>query len=81
VVTLESDDWCVAVFKCKSENGEKILAGFYEFVKDLQGVEDLHFIIRDRSRMQKVQSHTVQADYVSSLMKLTSIAAAMKNMA
>lgn len=79
MVTLESDDWCVAVFKCKSENVEKVLVGFYEFVKDFQGVEDLHFLIRDRARMQKVQSHKVEADYISSLMKLTSITAAMKN--
>lgn len=57
----------------------KVLVGFYEFAIDLQGVEDLHFLIRDRACMQKVQSHKVEVDYISSLMKLTSITAAMKN--
>ena len=43
-----TDDWCVAVFKCKSDVVENPLVGLYDFVKDLEGVKDLHFIIRDR---------------------------------
>jgi hypothetical protein len=45
---MSDDDWCIAVFKCKSDAVENTLVDFYDFVKDLQGVKDLHFIIRDR---------------------------------
>jgi hypothetical protein len=43
-----TDDWCVAVFRCKSDVVENILVDLYDFVKDLEGVKDLHFIVRDR---------------------------------
>jgi len=42
------DDWTVTVFKCKAENVESVLVDFYSFAKDLEGVRDLHFLIRDR---------------------------------
>jgi len=45
---MESNVWCVTVFKCKPSNVEDVLVGFYEFVKGIQGVADLHFLIRDR---------------------------------
>lgn len=45
---MTSDDWCVAVFKCKSDKVEKLLIDFYSFVEDLKGVRNLHFLIRDR---------------------------------
>ena len=41
-------DLCVAVFKCKPEEIVKWLVTFYRFVEDLEGVESLHFLIRDR---------------------------------
>jgi len=45
---MENDDWSVAVFRCKSDHAENVLVDFYELVKDLPGVEGLHFLIRDR---------------------------------
>jgi hypothetical protein len=45
---MMSDRWCVAVFKCKPENIRSILVDFYRFVKDLDGVRSIHFLIRDR---------------------------------
>jgi hypothetical protein len=45
---VTSDSWCVAVFKCKPEEIGKWLVEFYRFVEDLEGVESLHFLIRDR---------------------------------
>jgi hypothetical protein len=45
---MASDDWCIAVFKCKSDVVENVLVDLYDFVKDLQGVKNLHFIMRDR---------------------------------
>lgn len=59
---MESDDWCVAVFKCKPENVENTLVDFYEFVKDLQGVKDLHFLIRDRVDEEVVFSFRVSVE-------------------
>jgi len=45
---MGNSEWCVAVFKCKPDKVENVLVDFYGFVKDLQCVEDLHFLIRDR---------------------------------
>jgi hypothetical protein len=45
---MSNEEWCVAVFKCKPKNIEKMLPDFYGFVKDLEGVESLHFLVRDR---------------------------------
>ena len=42
------DDWIVTVFKCKPKNVENLLVDFYSFVKNLKGVKNLHFLIRDR---------------------------------
>jgi hypothetical protein len=47
VAGMTSEDWCVAVFKCKPNDIRKIVPVFYKFVKDLEGVKSLHFIIRD----------------------------------
>jgi hypothetical protein len=48
VVNILNEEWCVAVFKCKPKNIEKMVPDFYGFVKDLEGVESLHFLVRDR---------------------------------
>jgi hypothetical protein len=45
---MSNCEWCVAVFKCEPEKIHKTLPDFYSFVKDLEGVESLHFLIRDR---------------------------------
>lgn len=45
---MTSDDWCVAIFKCKPNDIRKIVPVFHKFAKDLEGVKSLHFIIRDR---------------------------------
>ena len=40
--------WLVTVFKCKADTAKDVLLNFYDFIKDLADVENLHFIIRDR---------------------------------
>ena len=59
---MTNDDWCIAVFKCKSDIVENILVDLYHFVKDLEGVKDLHFIIRDRLDDEVVFSFRVFID-------------------
>ena len=48
MVSLKSNDWCVVVLKCKPENVENVLVDFFGFLENLEGVGDLHFLIRDR---------------------------------
>jgi hypothetical protein len=45
---MAQDPWSVVVLCCKAENARSILLGLYDFVKDVEGVRDLHFLIRDR---------------------------------
>ena len=59
---MTNDDWCIAVFKCKSDIVENTLVDLYLFVKDLEGVKDLHFIIRDRLDDEIVFSFRVFID-------------------
>ena len=59
---MTSDDWCVAVFKCKPDKVEKLLIDFYSFVEDLKGVRNLHFLIRDRVDDEVVFSFRVQVE-------------------
>lgn len=56
---MTSDDWCVAVFKCRSNKVDNLLVDFYSFVKDLKGVRNLHFLIRDRVENEVVFSFRV----------------------
>ena len=55
------NDWCVAVFKCTSVNIRYVLIDFYGFMKDLEGVKSLHFLIRDRVKSEIVVSFRVLA--------------------
>jgi hypothetical protein len=59
---MADDDWCVAVFRCKPADVRRVLVSFYGFVKDLEGVRSLHFIIRDRLEDDVVFSFRVLAD-------------------
>ena len=43
-----SNQWLVAVFKCKPSEAVQNLIEFYKFVDELKGVQSLHFLIRDR---------------------------------
>jgi len=45
---MQSDLWCVTVVRCKSEKARDILVDFFGFLENLEGVKDLHFLIRDR---------------------------------
>jgi hypothetical protein len=45
---MTDNEWCVAVFKCIRENIRNVLVDFYDFMKDLEGVKSLRFLIRDR---------------------------------
>jgi len=56
------DDWCVAVFRCKPADVRRVLVSFYGFVKDLEGVKSLHFVIRDRLKDDVVFSFRVLVD-------------------
>jgi hypothetical protein len=42
------NDWLVTIFKCDSSKAKKILVDLYDFMNDVEGVEDQHFLIRDR---------------------------------
>lgn len=48
VVVMEKQEWCVVVFECRPDYVQNVLVDFYEFVENLKGIEDLHFLIRDR---------------------------------
>lgn len=54
-------DWSVAVFICRQENIQSVLVNIYDFVKDLDGVESLHFMIRDRVEDEIIVSFRVLA--------------------
>jgi hypothetical protein len=58
---MTSGRWCVAVFKCTQENIRNVLLDFYGFMKDLEGVESLHFLIRDRVKSEIIVSFRVLA--------------------
>jgi hypothetical protein len=57
-----ADEWCVAVFKCKPEQIKTALPDFYHFVRGLDGVKSLHFLIRDRVDDEAVFSFRVMVD-------------------
>lgn len=45
---MSVDSWSVAVLRCIADKTGNILLGLYDFVKSIEGVSDLHFLIRDR---------------------------------
>ena len=45
---MSIDNWSVAVLRCKADRTRNSLLDLYDFVKDIEGVKDLHFLIRDR---------------------------------
>jgi hypothetical protein len=45
---MAQDLWSVVVLRCSAESVRSVLLGLYDFVKDIEGVRDLHFLIRDR---------------------------------
>lgn len=56
-----SENWCVAVFKCAPDKVKSIV-DIYEFAKGIKGVENLHFLIRDRIGNEVVVSLRLQID-------------------
>ena len=40
--------WLVTVLKSPAERTKEVLVSFYDFIKHLSEVKDLHFVIRDR---------------------------------
>lgn len=60
-----SNEWIVAVFKCKSSDIKKLLVEFYRFVDDLKEVQSLHFLIRDRIDDEVVFSFRIMVDHKS----------------
>jgi len=59
VSSVIRSDWCVAVFKCKPDKIRDFLVELYGFVKDIEGVRDQHFLIRDRVSDEVVFSFRV----------------------
>jgi len=59
---MADGDWCVAVFRCRPADIQRVLVSFYGFVKDLEGIKSLHFIIRDRLKDGVVFSFRVLVD-------------------
>jgi hypothetical protein len=51
---MRGNNWCVAIFKCTQESVRNVLVDFYGFVRDLEGVKSLHFLIRDRVKNEIV---------------------------
>jgi hypothetical protein len=51
---MRGNNWCVAIFKCTQESIRNVLVDFYGFVRDLEGVKSLHFLIRDRVKNEIV---------------------------
>ena len=45
---MSIDNWSVAVLRCKADRTGNSLLDLYDFVKDIQGVRDLHFLVKDR---------------------------------
>jgi len=62
VVAMSVDDWSVAVFKCRPDRIKDVLIKFYGFVKDIEGVRDQHFLIRDLSGDEVVFSFRIQVE-------------------
>ena len=58
---MTNNDWCVAIFKCSQENIRNVLLDFYGFMKDVEGVKSVHFLIRDRAKNEVVVSFRVLA--------------------
>lgn len=49
----------MAVFKCTAENIRDVLLDFYDFMKDVEDVKSLHFLIRDRVEKEIIVSFRV----------------------
>ena len=56
------NEWCVAVFKCRTDSMKKVLVEVYKFVDDLKGVRSLHFLVRDRVEDEVVVSFRVMVE-------------------
>ncbi|HJX02828.1 MAG TPA: hypothetical protein VJ439_03085 [Candidatus Bathyarchaeia archaeon] len=59
---MANDVWCVVVFKCEPKSLTKTLVEFYDFIRDIEGVKSLHFLIRDRVGKEVVFSFRVLVD-------------------
>ena len=59
---MTNGKWCVAVFKCEPRSVTKRLVEFYDFVKDIEDVKSLHFLIKDRVGKEVVFSFRVLMD-------------------
>ena len=45
---MVEEEWGVVVFQCNCDEIQDVLVSLYDFAIDLQGVIDVHFLIRDR---------------------------------
>ena len=58
----QSNEWVVAVFKCRPSDVKKTLVEFYKFIDDLKGIRSLHFLIRDRIEDEVVFSFRIMVE-------------------
>jgi hypothetical protein len=56
---MPEDHWSVVVLRCSAESARSVLLGLYDFVEDIEGVRDLHFLIRDRIGKEIVMTFRV----------------------
>ena len=59
---MADQDWVVAVFKCNQMDLRKAILDFHSFVKELENVNSLHFLIRDRIGEKVILSFRIMVD-------------------
>jgi hypothetical protein len=57
-----SNEWLVAVFKCKPAETEKTIVDFYRYIDNQKGVRSLHFLVTDRIEDEVVFSFRVMVE-------------------
>jgi hypothetical protein len=62
VVIVNDGDWSVVVAKCKPKSVAAFLVSFYRFAEGINGVKNLHFLIRDRVGDEVVLSFRMLID-------------------
>jgi hypothetical protein len=62
MISLTESAWIVTIFKCDADKVKDVLVNFYEFIRDIEEVQDLHFLIRDRLKDMVVLSFRIKID-------------------
>ena len=62
---MNGDKWSVTIVKCKAERAQEFLVKIYRFIEGVEGVKDLHFLIRDSVDKDVIFSFRVLTDQES----------------